>query len=231
MAITFRIGEHRFERLPGPGARLYDTLMRIRPIQSLYNQVAEELTAAVSGGRLLDAGTGPGRLLLEIHRLDPTMKLFGLDVSPSMVRVARQNLAGIDADLRVGSVAHTTYESDHFHVVTCTGSLYLWDAPRHGIEEIHRILRPGCSAYLYEPYRDCDADEFEAALRDNLRQVNWVLRLIGPSLLRKVTRTARRVEDYRRILADTSFAANWRVEQVVLGNLPMWVRMQLTKVS
>jgi ubiquinone/menaquinone biosynthesis C-methylase UbiE len=199
MATTFRIGENRFERLPSPGAWLYDALMRIRPIQSLYNHVAEELTATLSGGRLLDAGTGPGRLLLEIHRLNPTMELFGIDVSSSMIRVARRNLEGIDVDLRVGSIATTDYQSDYFHLVTCTGSLYLWDAPRDGIEEIHRILKTGCSAYLYEPYRDCDAEEFEAALEDNLRQVNWLLRMIGPSLLRKVQETAQRVEDYRRL--------------------------------
>jgi ubiquinone/menaquinone biosynthesis C-methylase UbiE len=224
-------GERYFTRLPRFGARIYDRFLSVEPIQSRIVEIAHDLVSRTKSGKLLDVGTGPGRLLSEIHRLNPGLELFGLDISASMIRVARNNLQNIRADLRVGSIRHTDFESDFFTAVTSVGSFYLWDYPEESLEEIFRILKKGTSAYLFEVYKDINETEYRNALRKNLRQLNWVRRLIGPFALRKSLKMSYRTEDFARIIDKTSFAGSYSVEKIELSGIPMWTRITLKKMS
>jgi SAM-dependent methyltransferase len=223
-------GESHFVRLPRFGAWLYDRFLTVEPIQSRIAEVARDLVSRTESGKLLDAGTGPGRLLMEINRLNPGLELFGLDISASMIKVARNNLQNIRADLRVGSIRHTDYESDFFATVTGVGSFYLWDYPEESLEEISRILKKGKSAYLFEVYKDIDETEYRNALRENLRQLDWVRRLVGPVALRKSLKMSYRTEEFVRIIERTSFAGSYTIEKIELSGLPMWARITLKKM-
>ena len=116
-------GEGSFVNLPGFGASLYDGLTRTRSIEAQFKEVGQYLTSKIQHGRLLDVGTGPGWLMFEIHRLNPGLELFGLDISDSMVQLAKKNLSGIRVDLRQGNILNTNYKSNFFDVVICTGRL------------------------------------------------------------------------------------------------------------
>jgi len=222
-------GERYFIRLPRFGARIYDRFLSVEPIQSRIAEIAHDLVSRTKSGKLLDVGTGPGRLLGEINRLNPDLELFGLDISASMMRLARNNLQNIRADLRVGSIRHTDFESDFFDAITSVGSFYLWDYPEESLEEIFRILKKGTSAYLFEVYKDIDETEYRNALRKNLRQLNWVRRLVGPFALRKSLKMSYRTEDFAKIIDKTSFARNYSVEKIELSGIPMWTRITLKK--
>jgi len=222
-------GEASFNNLPGFAARLYDSLVQTRAVQRQFEEVARELTSRISRGRLLDVGTGPGRLLLEIHKLNPGIGLFGLDIAGSMVQVARKNLAGTRADIRKGSIRRTDYESDFFDLITCTGSFYLWDHPEACLEEIYRILKAGQPACLFDTYCDFDQGEFQKALRINLDQENLLRRLITPYLLRKQLGMAYRTDQVAEIVNHTRFAHSFTLERIALGGLPVWLRLVLIK--
>ena len=223
-------GESHFIGLPRFGARLYDRFLSVEPIQGRIAEIARDLVSRTESGKLLDVGTGPGRLLFEINRLNPDLELFGLDISASMIKVARNNLQNIRANLRVGSIRHTDYESDFFTAVTSVGSFYLWDYPEESLEEIFRILKEGKSAYLFEVYKDIDETEYRNALRKNLRQLDWVRRLVGPFALRKSLIMSYRTEEFNRIIEKTSFARSYTVEKIELSGLPMWARITLKKM-
>jgi ubiquinone/menaquinone biosynthesis C-methylase UbiE len=223
------IREAHFLRMPRFAARLYDWFLLMEPTKAQTRDVARDLATRIEQGRLLDIGTGPGRLLLELHRLNPRIALFGLDISPAMIDVARRNLKGIPVDLRQGRAEETGLPANFFDLVTCTGSLYLWDYPEQGLEEIFRILKRGCSAYLFEVHNDVDQEAFRAALRNRLRELDMFRRLIGPFALRKALSIAARTEEYVAIIKNTGFAASFMVDQVELGAVPMWLRITLTK--
>jgi len=222
-------GESRFVHLPRFGALLYDKFLSVEPIQARIREIAHELAPMADRGRFLDVGMGPGRLLIEIHRLSPNLELYGLDVSASMVERARKNLHGIRADLRQGTIRHTAYESNFFTMVACVGSFYLWDYPEESADEIFRILKEGQSAYLFEVYRDVNRDEFHRALQHNLSQLDPVRRLVGPMALEKAVSMAYRAEDFVKILNRTRFVGNYTIERVELARMPMWLRITLTK--
>lgn len=222
-------GEGSFVNLPRFGARLYDSLTRTRPIEALFKEVGQYVASKIRHGRLLDVGAGPGRLLFEIYRLNPEIELFGLDISDSMVQLAKKNLSGIRADLRQGNIRSTNYESNFFDVVTCTGSFYLWNHPKECLEEIHRILKENQSAYLFETYRDFDNGEFRRTLKANLQKENLFRRLITPFFLKKQLKMTYQTDEVAEIVRHTSFADTYTIDKITLSGLPIWLRITLTK--
>lgn len=148
-------GEKQYINLPILAARLYDNLTSVKGINKSFEEISLFVDDHVKQGRLLDIGTGPGRLLYEIHKNTPNLDLFGLDISASMLRIARKNLKNIEnLDLRIENVSQTDYPDDCFDMVINSGSFYNWDKPVEGINEIYRILKLGQSAYIFETYKN-----------------------------------------------------------------------------
>jgi len=224
-------GQENFLKLPGLAAWLYDRLMRSRAIERQSAEIAADLLSRVKGGRVLDVGTGPGRLLLRLHQLDGRLQLYGLDISQALVERARKTLAGLPVDLRQGDIEQTPYPDDSFDLVTCTGSFYLWDHPVQCLDEIHRILKPGGSAYLYETYRDYDQREFRQALRENLRSEGVVRRLITPHFLKRQLGMTYITDEVETIVRHSQFGKDYVLEKLRLGGLPVWLRIRLDKTG
>jgi ubiquinone/menaquinone biosynthesis C-methylase UbiE len=222
-------GESIFFRLPRIGAVLYDKLMHNSPMQLYYKEIAEDLTSRLSAGRLLDVGTGPGRLLQAIHGLNPAIELYGLDISAAMLKQARKNLYGIAVNLRQGNIRHTDFPNDYFDLVACTGSLYLWERPEEGLQEIYRILKSGQSAILFECDRESDRQALQIPLRENLRQVNMLSKIFGPLAIKQALDAAYSRKEISEIIQRTSFAPHFSVAEVTISGLPMWFRIELLK--
>jgi ubiquinone/menaquinone biosynthesis C-methylase UbiE len=222
-------GEEDFINIPGFAAKLYDSLMQSKATRLQYQEIAQDLVSRIDGGRLLDIGTGPGYLLLEIHKLNPRIELFGLDISTAMLRQARVNLTGINVDLRLGNIRSTEYERDSFELVTCSGSFYLWDRPLEGLEEIYRILKIKSAAYLYETHRDIDKERVADKMRENLEQDNLIRRILAPRFFFKQLGMTYNKNEIREILEKTSFVNRYRIEEMTLAGLPVWLRIVLEK--
>ncbi len=222
-------GERSFINFPRFAAGLYHRLAQTRSLQRQYQEIAQCLVDELQSGRLLDVGTGPGRLLLQIHRLNPALELYGLDVSPAMIELAKKNLAGVVTALRLENINATSYPSDFFDLVACTGSLYLWDQPEKGLEEIYRILKPGASAHLFETRRDYNRDDYRVALQSNLQREGLAMRLVGPILLTEALRMGYCPDEVAEIVGRTSFAGHCRIEPLTRAGLPAWMHIQLNK--
>jgi len=222
-------GQQDFIHMPGFATRLYASLTYLESIHKQHQEIASDLTARIDSGILLDVGTGPGFLLAEIHRLKPEIELHGLDISSAMVELARKRLGNIPADLRVGDISNSKYPDTYFDIVTCTGSFYLWNEPEKGLMEIHRILKVGGSAFLFETYRDHDEYEVLKAIRNNLRFENWLRRFISPRFLMRQFQMTYTTDEIAEIVKRTPFAHNFGIEKIVLGGLPAWLRIRLSR--
>ena len=81
------------EGIPWPGSALYNVLSQTEVFSKHYDLVAGHVGSYCgAGSTLLDIGTGPGWLLLALHRSVPELKLVGVDISPAMVAAARENM-------------------------------------------------------------------------------------------------------------------------------------------
>ena len=136
----------------GRASRLYDFLAR-RPLRGLYRRIADDLVdTAPEGAEVLDVGTGPGVLLVELAERRPDLRLTGIDLSADMVAAAQRNLDmfGERASARVGDVTDLPFGDDSFDVVVTTYSMHHWDRPADAVPELARVLRPGGRLYVYD---------------------------------------------------------------------------------
>jgi ubiquinone/menaquinone biosynthesis C-methylase UbiE len=146
------------EGIPRLGAILYNALSGTSVFQRHYKLIARDILGDRAEGSLLDIGTGPGRLLLELHQLSPGMRLVGIDISPSMVVKARQNMAdaGLSEaiEIKEGNASQIPFGGDSFDIVVSTGSIHHWKDPLAGLNEVHRVLKPGAYALMYDLVSD-----------------------------------------------------------------------------
>ena len=223
-------GEKQYVNMPFFAARLYDNLTSVKGVKQSFEEISIFLDHVNKQGRLLDIGTGPGRLLREIYGRNREIELYGLDISASMLEVARHNLKELKhVDLRVGNIIKTDYNSDFFDCIVSTGSFYNWDKPVEGLNEIFRILKPGKTAYIIDTYKDYDSELLRTGLKINLKGYNSIRRLISAYFLRKQLNMTYAIREYHELLKRTFFKESHTIQQIELGNLPIYVRIELHK--
>jgi len=127
-----------------------------RFFRHLYAQVLSDVAAVglADGGRVLDVGTGPGRVPLAIADALPGLRIDGLDLSADMIERARQSAAAARLEDRVtfvvGDVAELPYPDRTFDLVVSTMSQHHWPDARAAMRELRRVLAPGGQAWIYD---------------------------------------------------------------------------------
>src|SRR5947199_339830 len=88
----FAMHRHTPRLFEGRSSRFYDLVAR-RLLRPVYRRLAADIAGtAPSGAAVLDVGTGPGVLLVELARRRPDLSLTGIDLSADMVGAATRNL-------------------------------------------------------------------------------------------------------------------------------------------
>ncbi len=144
------------EAIHGPVAVFYDRV--VTPAFADYHrQVADDIAHELSDGTVLDVGTGPGALIIEIARRRPGLRITGLDLSATMLALARRNClrAGVrNVEWRRGDVAELPFGPGEFDLVVSTSSIHHWRDPARGLGECVRVTAPGGKCFIYDLRRD-----------------------------------------------------------------------------
>lgn len=118
--------------------------------------------------RLLDVACGTGRTLHQLAVAHPALRLYGIDLSPAYVRLARRRLADVaEAALAVENAEALPFADGAFDVVT---SVYLFhELPRNTrravAREMLRVVRPGGLVVLEDSAQLAESAEIATALR------------------------------------------------------------------
>ena len=135
-------------------AAFYDALAHRLLLRSLFDRVAADIArVAPEGARVLEVGSGPGRLSILLARRHG-LRVTGLDLDPEMIELARTNAAGgRDGDTPsfvVGNVSALSFPDESFDLVVSTLSMHHWTDASRGLSEIGRVLQPRGRALLWD---------------------------------------------------------------------------------
>jgi 2-polyprenyl-3-methyl-5-hydroxy-6-metoxy-1,4-benzoquinol methylase len=102
-------------------------------------------------GKLIDVGCGIGRLLVEIHKRCPGLKLTGADIDPECVRIAAEN---VELEQTIVVTPETDLGEEHRHefdVMVCSHVLEHTFAPADFLKRHLELVKPGGVAVLLVP--------------------------------------------------------------------------------
>jgi SAM-dependent methyltransferase len=145
------------------GARLYSAVapFLLRP---LYRRVADDVASLRESAAMpeiseiseiaamLELGSGPGELALEVAQRLLGIRIVGVDLAGTMVETAsaRAGSAGLGDRVRfvLGDAAALPFGDETFEVSTL--SLHHWVEPESVFSEIGRVPRPGGVALVHD---------------------------------------------------------------------------------
>jgi arsenite methyltransferase len=123
------------------------------------------------GETVLDLGSGAGAdVLISAHRVGPTGKAIGLDMTDEMLALARRNAAdaGVaNVEFRKGFIEDIPLEDASVDVVISNCVINLAADKRKVLAEAARVLRPGGRFAVSDVIADPDMDE---ATRADMQQ-------------------------------------------------------------
>lgn len=154
------------------------------------------LLALTPGEAVLDLGSGPGLLAIDMARaVGPTGQVCGIDLSDSMLALARGRpvpAGGAPVEYRHGGADAVPYPDGSFDAAVCTQVLeYVADIPA-ALAEALRVLRPGGRLLVLDT--DWDSIVWHSTDPDRMRRIlrTWEQHLADPFLPRALGRHLRR---------------------------------------
>ena len=129
--------------------------------QQEYRRLAREAVAlgVSSGAKVLDVGTGPGFVAIEVARLlqSTGCEVVGMDLSSAMLALAAENAAkeGLNGVLawREGDAKAMPFDDGAFDLIVCNDSLHHWEDPLPVFNEIERVLKSNGKCIVHDSKR------------------------------------------------------------------------------
>lgn len=139
-------------------------------------KVAERLNR---GSNVLEVAPGPGFFAIELAKLGD-FRITGLDISRTLVAIAKKNAedSGAKVDFRLGNASAMPFEQESFDFVYCSAAFKNFLEPVKALNELYRVLRPGCEAVIADLRKDASLDEIDRYVKQSGRSLidAWMTR-------------------------------------------------------
>ena len=150
-------------------------------MQKEYRRLAEKAALIIQEGRLLEIGPGPAYVSIEIAKRLSSVEIIGLEISDSMIEIAQRNAKeyGVSGKItfKKGDASKMPFEDSEFDFVVTNGSLHHWKKPTQVINEMHRILKPGCSGLVSDLRKDAPKEKIDGvANKIDSKLMRWGLK-------------------------------------------------------
>lgn len=127
-------------------ALAYDELERLFG-EILFQGFAESaIRMGMATGKVLDVGTGPGRIAIRMAKLNPGFSIDAMDLSKNMLSLAERNAReqGVDDRIRfsLGDAKRIPFPDHTFDLVVCHNMLHQLPDPVVTVREINRVTKP-----------------------------------------------------------------------------------------
>jgi ubiquinone/menaquinone biosynthesis C-methylase UbiE len=211
------------EAIPTPGAIFYNATVSI-VLRKPEAKIAKDIVEKMETGTILDLGSGPGYLAIEIAKRSPGLQVYGIDLSKRMVKIARRHAKGVDnARFVFGNAAKLPFKDNSIDLVISTGASHHWKTPRMVFDECYRVLKTGKEAWIYD---GCpEVFNTQADRRKVNEEYGFFVGRLGPrvSTLHGFTREEYQTE-IKGVLEQTAFKGDY---QMALTDI--WMKITLKK--
>lgn len=177
------------------------------------------------GGQVLEVAPGPGYFAIELARLG-SYCVQGLDISRSFVEIATENAraAGVDVAFVHGNASAMPFADGQFDFLYCRAAFKNFSQPVAAIAEMHRVLRPGGMAVIFDLRPDASLQEIRTAV-DGMRLGPINALITRWTFRHMLLRRAWSADQLRAMVAQTPF----RTCDIELG--PISLEIALRKSS
>lgn len=155
--------------------------------KGFYETLAEEIVSELKEGKILDVGTGPGHLPIEVAKRAVAIEVVGIDISSSMIRIAKKYASREEVEERVKFKVMSAYNLEfmdsYFDLVISSCVLHHLKYPAKAFNEIYRVLKPNREAWIWDRIIDASSEEMKLLQNEmripSLPFLNTFLRLHG----------------------------------------------------
>ena len=138
-------GEERF----GPVmSRIYNVFAS-SGVQGLYEFACLDILGKKGAFSLLDVGTGPGRLPEMLASRQGRIRIYAVDPSPSMLRIARNRRGNRGVKFALGYSRRIPF-SLKFGMIISTLSFHHWVHKKESLQYLSQFLERGGEIRIYE---------------------------------------------------------------------------------
>jgi ubiquinone/menaquinone biosynthesis C-methylase UbiE len=145
MESLYLENEERFGRI---SSFLYSIVVRIRPIQELYDFIVEDLEGR-GYNSVLDVGTGTGAVPIMLSNVS-SAPICAIDPSVYMINIAKRKAGkGTKIRFRIGSSRHVPFK-EKFDVIISSFSFHHWAEKEKSLIYLKGFLAKGGEIRIYE---------------------------------------------------------------------------------
>jgi ubiquinone/menaquinone biosynthesis C-methylase UbiE len=152
-----------------------------------FKNTAQRLASHIKPGAcVLEIAPGPGYLAIEVAKL-VRCRMVGADISRTFVRIANENAekAGLDIAFEEGDAADLQYPANGFDFIFCRAAFKNFSRPLDALNEIYRVLKPGCDALIIDLRKDFSSQDLSSYVKGKGALNGALIKLIFNTMLKK----------------------------------------------
>lgn len=130
--------------------KYYNESEERNPNRKHLNQILFSMMKDVKGKKILDAGCGAGNYCKILA--DMEAEVFGIDISPRMIDLAKEQCKDYKIDFRISDIENTPFDDNGFDIVISAFSLLYKKDLRSVLREFKRVLKKDGEAYVVVPH-------------------------------------------------------------------------------
>jgi ubiquinone/menaquinone biosynthesis C-methylase UbiE len=115
------------------------------------------------GGEVLDVGTGPARIAIELCQADPSARLLATDLADAMLELARRNVADAGLEDRIeciqGDAKALPWADGRFEAVISNSIVHHIPDPAPALAEMVRLVATGGTLFVRDLARPATDSE------------------------------------------------------------------------
>jgi SAM-dependent methyltransferase len=144
----------------------------------LADYLTERFDLGAKRGVGIDLGSGRGDLIVELAKRSPGMHWINADVNTKVFAGFFNKAASAGVAERVSAqladAKSLPYRSNYADIVVSRGSFPFWGGLEAGLNEVNRVLKPGCPAYIGRGFSENLPVEIARSIRQRQKQnLHW----------------------------------------------------------